>query len=562
MKVTSAQANIRRAHASRMLRSRRRPTGQAASLPAIFIGILVIAAVGLFAFEIARVTIAKSQLTAATEAAALAGAAAMAGATDTDINTIHTNGRTIARAVFKQNDVFGRMLTDVFEGTTGNVALGQTRLHFRYLDPKNNNAEVPAGDKRGKILEIESTYGYLPVFAGFLGMGNTPLGITATAQGGVGSLDLVLCFDCSGSMDDQTKVTRVRRRWDPGAGKIVYEVVGEGALCTSHGSIRPQQLEFAPGFNGALRGATDAGSPPGNFPPGTAPTSGITDVVVNCDEQNHFAGITVDGFDFPNLAALVEASRGNLDSAARFNSSQANTTLGGIVTPKPGYQAKYFEIARKHIHPIFEAEQAAQEFYRLMNQNTDAHFGLVGFQGQIGAPGFTFNQPNVGSSYPAGGNGAFALPAVNLNQTEAQTNFTECHTQVATMVPFGATNIGGCCERAIQQFATGARKDAKKAIILFTDGEPTVGGPLSGDPTANARQAAQLARTKGIALYTVGLALDPSMLASQRAILGDDTPGGMAKIAGNGSRFFQVTNAANLNTAFASIARHLTQLVQ
>jgi hypothetical protein len=73
--------------------------------------------------------------------------------------------------------------------------------------------------------------------------------------------------------------------------------------------------------------------------------------------------------------------------------------------------------------------------------------------------------------------------------------------------------------------------------------------------------AAQQAKQKGIAIYTVGLALDPSLIPTQKMVLGDDTPTGMAKIAGNGGRYFPVTSSQNIRGAFASIARQLSQLV-
>jgi hypothetical protein len=440
-------------------------------------------------------------------------------------------------------------------------AVNHMKLRMRFLDPKRNNLPVPPGDPTGKVLEVETKFGMKPLFAEYVGVAAV-LPVIARAQGGVGDLDIALAFDVSGSMDDETQLTRVLRRWDPAEAKVKYDVVAQGKLAMSHGSARPQQLEFGSGFNPQLRGATD-NSAPGNFPPGVAAPTGFTDVVVNLDEKSAFAGLSEGGFDFPNVATLVEASRGNLENAAVFESSKANTTLGGIVTPRAGYQAKYFQLAAEHIHPLVDAKMAASDFFTLMNKNANTHFSFVAFDDQVGnSPTFTYNQPNVATSYPAGGIGRFPLPAVPLDKQEENTKFADCMGAITNLVASGGTNIGGATNKAIDFYNTESRPNAKKAIILFTDGEPTAGGPLSGNPRQNCILAAQKARSKGIAVYTVGLALNPALLPTQREVLGDNTPQGMAKIAGNGSKFFPVTSSSNIRAAFANIARHLSTLVE
>lgn len=536
------------------VRNIRNQRGQALSVPAVLIATLIIGMIGIFSFEIARSSSARDQLRTATESAALAGAAALASFPSNDATAWHADAISAAKSVFHRNEIYGSSLSGATEGT-GTPSANQTLLEFRFIDPLTKTP-VAQGDPRGKVLEVTAHHGYLPLFASFLGTTLTVLPVHAQAQGGLGELDVVLCFDCSGSMETNTLVSNVKRTWNAATGKIDYI-----STPASHSvaAMRPQWL----GCNAELRGATDSGSPPGNFPPGVAPDSGITDTVVNVDEQTTFGGLSEGGFDFPNVGALVEASRGNLDSVAAFNASMANTTLSGAVTPKPGYQAKYFELARKHTHPFAEAEAAAKNFYNLMNRNTKAHFGFVAFQGIVGeTPTTSFNEQNVSFAYPPGGIGTFPVPGISLQSDPNITNFNECLSAVSSVVPEGGTNIGGSVERAIRMFDTGARKNARKAIIVFTDGAPSVGNPLSGDPRANCQLAAQLAKSKNIAVYTVGLALEPGMIPTQHEVLGDDVSTGMAFIAGNDSKFFQVTDASQLNSAFTSIARHLTQLVQ
>lgn len=534
----------------------RNQRGQALTIPSILLTVMVLGVIGIFSFEIARSATARDQLRTATEAAALAGAAALASFPQDDPAAWHAEAINSARSVLFRNDIFGNTIIAI--PAVGNPPANLTFVQFEFIDPVTK-AVVPQGDARGKVLQITSRHGYTPLFNSVTRGSFPTFPIVAQASGGLGELDVALCFDCSGSMEFETRVSRVRRTWNAATGRIDYVVQDNPSNSSS--SMRPQQLSG--GLNTVLRGPTDSGTPPGNFPPGVATSTGFTDAVCHFDEQTTFGGFSEGGFDFPNIATLVEAQRGNLENLAVFNSSQASTALAGTVTPKPGYQAKYFELARKHTHPFAEAEEAGKNFYRLMNRNTRAHFGFVAFNHDVGQDSSTsFTQPNISASYPAGGNGNFPLPAITLNATPDATNFNECNAALGTCVPDGNTNIGGSVERAIRMFDTGARPNARKAIILFTDGSPTAGGPLSSNPFENCQRAAQLARSKGIAVYTVGLALDPSLISQQRAVLGDDVPTGMAFIAGNESKFFQVTDPSQLNSAFTQIARHLTQLVQ
>lgn len=525
-------------------------SGQAVALPMIIIALTIILVIGMFSFEVGRIAIARDQLQSATEAAALAGAAAMAGSANTDIAVAQQEAKDAAKRVFRDNEIFGGLLLFSQETQSAPIFPGSASLVFQFLDPNNNNAPVPEGDPRGKAFEVRSDYALASLAGQVIGLKNSVTRIQAKSSGGVGELDVVLCFDCSNSMRFNTLTTVVNRRFNTSTGKIDYNILAERSISPT-GGIAPQDL----GVNAALRGQTN-NSLPGNTPPASASPIGVTDAVVNLDESPSFGGFSEGEFTFPNLAALVEASRGNLENEAVFQSSGAVMALQGIVTPKAGYKAKYFELARKHTHPWAEAEKAATDFFTLMNNNTRAHFGLVTFNSIVGnSPAFTFSEPNVGASYPAGGLGVFPLPAIPLSAANGQTNFNEAKNALAQVVPFNNTNIGGSLDRAQQFFsANTTRPNAKKAIILFTDGIPTAGNP---SPEQAAFQAANQCRQKGIAVFTVGLNLNPGERQEQAQILNQITG-----TAGNGGRFFQVTDASKLNAAFSSIARSLTQIVQ
>ncbi len=150
--------------------------------------------------------------------------------------------------------------------------------------------------------------------------------------------------------------------------------------------------------------------------------------------------------------------------------------------------------------------------------------------------------------------------------TAGNTQFDKVNDALNSCVAMGSTNIGAAVHAATQDLKTNARLGSVKAILLFTDGEPTVpSGPLSADPKANARMAAVEARDAGIAVYTVGLAQNPVIIPDQKDILNDTnsdpTTGGMAGIAGHGGTFTLVTESSELRTSFAKIARHLVKLI-
>ena len=527
-------------------------------IPVILIAFLAVGVVGIFAFEICRTAAVRDQLRAATEAAALAGSTTLAGSSSLDPSTSQNNALTAAMKIFSKNDIFGTQLTRVENDFSASPKDGHVKVKITFIDPKTHRP-VSVGDPKGKVMQVETKFGMRPLFADLVGATAVSLPVEATAQGGVGDLDIVLCFDISGSMDDQTKVTDVRRRWDPAEGKVKYDIVFNGTMLERHQAEWPQQLNV----NSALRGATNTGSPPGNFPPGVGTVNGTTDAVVNLDEHDVFSGFSQDGFDFPTVGALVEAERGNLENAGVFTASKADTGLNGAVTPRPGYQAAYLKFAHQHTHPIAEARAAASDFFNLMNKNSNAHFGLVAFDDGFGADA-TSKEPgsNISPSYPPGGQGQFPRPTITIQKPEENTNFNEVTNATGGLVALGGTNIGGATNKAIDMFTeSNSRANAKKIIIVFTDGDPTTGGPLSGDPRVNCQLAARKAKTKGIAIYTVGLALDPNLIPTQKQVLGDDTATGMAKLAGNGGRYFPVTSSQNIRGAFASIARQLSQLV-
>jgi hypothetical protein len=587
----------------------RKASGQAIISLGLLIAFFVLLVVGLFSFEINRVSIARQQLTAACDAAALAAAATLASSDNVNPADAHNQCMNTALNTFKKNSIIGVSLTDAqfASGPDNQPSSGESALYIQFLNPRQNNQPVAIGDPDGKTVRIGASFGLDPAFARFLGIGTVP--IYANSSGGVPSLDIALAFDVSASIDDQTPVTFVRRVWNATTNKIsyivastssgsrvgalaqgpIYDIIGPPPEGSAVDGLYPQQLSDSnspnknrwplhfservgsAGSAPGLRGATDAGSPPGNFPPGTSGT-GIaqtyTDLVVNIDGKNVFAGVqSSDGYNFPDLATLVEAARGNLENATVFQNSKANLSVPSNVFPRAGYQAKYFELAAANVHPLGDAQVAAKEFLTIMNTNTDAHFSFVAFTTNAGTSATsTMNMQKVDNSYRVAGSINCPVPCIALDRATGATNFSTCTNAIFQTRATSGTNIGDAIDKAVTLIKNNSRRGAKKAIVLFTDGQPTSGNPLDADPWKNARKAAENADKEGIAIYSIGLAQVPEIIPGETAILNDTNAdpatGGVSAIAGHGGKFFLVTNVSNLRMTFENIARQLVQLVR
>ncbi len=582
---------------------RRDPRGQGLLSLMMLFALIIFPMFAVLGFEFGRLYLAKQELQSASDAAALTGTATLASSDNTNPTQAHLDAIESALKIFKANTALGVPFTSatvVASKAALTCNVGESKLFFEFLNPVTYAVE-PLSSPNGKVVKITASTGSELAFGKFLGIKSW--GVNAVSTSAVPKLDMVVCFDVSGSMDDQTPVTFVKRVWDEtlGTGKIVYkDVVGvngvmkgkiydimkPGAMGTSLNAVQPQLLtdayynskayfsEYLASYYGTkgLRSNSvypEAGAPPGNCPPGTAFTFDgfrcFTDEVVNIDGKDFFGGFVYDGYSFPDVATLVEASRGNLENDVVFKSSRAYTSVS--VTPRPGYQKAYFEAAAKQIRPLIDAKDAVLTMNQILNTDADTHFGFAAFDSEVGtAPSSTVDWHNIDDAAPYGAIQPFPLPRVVISKIAGTTQFNEVNTSIKSCVAMGATNIGAAIHAATQDLKANARQGSVKAIILFTDGQPTApGGPLDADPKANARKAAVAARDAGIAIYTVGLAQNAAIIPDQKAILNDDNPdpttGGIAAIAGNGGTFNLVTDATQLRTTFAKIARRLVKLV-
>lgn len=562
------------------------------------LGLIVLPMLAIFAFEVSRTVLATQMLKNVTDAAALAAVATVASADIKDPILAQQNAKKVALNLYKQNTVLGQPLTDssISAVKDGNPNAFQSQLYFEFLDPISKKP-LPEGDPNGRVVRISASYGMVPAFGKFLGVSKQV--IRAYSHGAVPQIDVVVCFDVSGSIDDETKITLVKRQWDDALDTILYKTPTNTS--TNHGTIRSICRPPATGtsFNAAFpmglssvgRGMEfsekvaddanakgmrsnsvfpEAGQAPGNY--NGAPTFDsnhkgmFTDLVVNLDDNDTFGGFTTkSGYSFPDINTLVEASRGNLETDALRTSSLAYKSV--TVAAKNGYQAEYFKEAALHLQPIQDAKDAVGVFCQIINNNADAHFGLVAFDHMVGSSATSGeNRQTLDDSTPYGATVSVPVPLITLDKADNATKFNDVLNAMPQLVAKGSTNIGLAIKTAVEQLNANGRTNAVKAVILFTDGQPTAGGPLASDAFLNARKAATLAQKSGVAVYTIGLATNSALIPNQTAILNDTNSdpnsGGIAAISGQGATFHQVTDSKKLREAFQKVARHLVQLVQ
>ncbi|MBS1954840.1 MAG: VWA domain-containing protein [Cyanobacteria bacterium SZAS-4] len=572
--------------------------GQSMIALVMIVGLVTLPLIGIFTFEVGRLHLAKQQLQNASDAAALAAVATLASEDNLNPQAAHIDAMQTALGIFKKNFVLSTQLSQTAIASSANIvpANGSANIFFEFVNPLTMQVE-PISSPNAKIVRVYSNFSTLTAFGKFVGIKD--LNVNAISKGAVPQLDVIFCFDVSGSMDDQTPVTFVKRKWDQN--KIVYEVanasngkaegkifdvVQPGESGSSLNGAEPQLLDQAywnsnmqftetlardagvPGLR-SLNGYPDQGKPPGNFPPGAAPTwdgyNAFTDLVVNIDGNQTFSGFTFNGFRFPDRATLVEAARGNLENQSVYIQSKAYTAVS--VSPQAGYQNAYQQAAAARLQPMKDAKDASTMFTDIINTDTDCHFGFVAFDGEIGtSSNSTEDWYSIDQDVPYGPVKPFALPVVPLDAAPGNTNYATVNGAIKSCVALGSTNIGAAVDKAVQELKAHARPGSVKAIVLFTDGQPTTpAGPLDSDPWTNARKAAIEARDAGIPVYTIGLAQNQAIVAGETAILNDTNSdpanGGIAGIAGHGGTFNLVTNSSQLRKTFEKIARHLVELV-
>ncbi|MDZ4832892.1 MAG: pilus assembly protein TadG-related protein [Candidatus Melainabacteria bacterium] len=216
---------------------------------------------GLFAFDASRVQMAQRELTATCDAAALAGTAmltsydvsndtgppASAVAAGQKLLDAQNNSGAYAYNMFLMGNVLGQWVrpqTTLVSnlGQLSTTTDGECKVCIGLVDPQNGYssvAPVVPGNAAGTAIGVYAGYGYHPAFISFFGVGN--VGIRAASVGGLPQVDAVLVLDLSGSMDDLTPITLVKRYWDAHRGSTF----GEPEPATGYTGSNPDTLGWA-----------------------------------------------------------------------------------------------------------------------------------------------------------------------------------------------------------------------------------------------------------------------------------------------------------------------------
>ncbi len=191
---------------------------------ALFMFIMLI---GFFAFDSSRLQMAQRELTATCDAASLAGTAMLTSApidnddaTASKLRAAQTQACGYATNMFRAGNMLGRSLASATVVTplsaVGVVgAPASCNVMIALADPLNQYVGVAPTFPdciNGRAIMCYAGYTYQPVFLGIVGI--QKVGLNAASGGGLPQVDAVLVFDNSGSMDDATNVTFVRRTWD------------------------------------------------------------------------------------------------------------------------------------------------------------------------------------------------------------------------------------------------------------------------------------------------------------------------------------------------------------
>ncbi|HEY9714020.1 MAG TPA: vWA domain-containing protein [Chroococcales cyanobacterium] len=335
----------------------RRASGQVALALNLVIAIFIVGSLGLAAYEMSRVLLARDQLKHSLELAALAGTASLASTSATG-STALNEAKTVAINILKMNSILGTPLTSTVREVTSLSALNPVPsgidVYVEFDDPITKQPTANPSN----VMRLYGAYKYVAFSGGFGSVGVYTCMLEEQALSSLPALDLVIVHDSSGSMDDGTNVTFVRRYFDPSVNppQPSYTIPNPGGipeqgplgtlLCpTIIGSqvngLEPQNLDAAGdpktancpkefsevgtmGTTVPLRGVMNTGSMPGDAPPSlggvglagmTKGPGNTTDTYAIAPGRNRWS-LTSAILDFGKLGRLADFGKFSLEQSA------------------------------------------------------------------------------------------------------------------------------------------------------------------------------------------------------------------------------------------------------
>lgn len=455
---------------------------------------------GLFSFEISRVSLAQHQLQNAVDASALAAASGKVnGLKDPDVKE---SGLTM----FRRNQVTVVSLKPAYLSKTAETdnARANKSIYGMEID-----------DAKGRIKAV-GAFGYVPAFANILGLG--PVTIRATAYAGTkntgasGFGDIVIALDISDSIkggcginaqpDGSSSKSWVVRRHTNVKGtvpKFTYTTVTKSA----GKGMPPKTIQITPHMSNSPAGLHLGG----NFYH-AIPNPAKVDFKGNSNAIFKKFG------DKPleeQVAFLVESKMGHLNELgdkSKFDPDNkvdkfhlGDTALkkylpsvgDGTLSKGNDYRAAYDEAALPFVHPLYEEKRDLKFLVeQIVKQNPDANIALVGFAPRAGGHFKSPPKPKKGQPAPAinfppeqgvsGSDYGYGDSAIGKTAKIPFVRFTKDHDKIIKSAElcttFAGTNTTDALNVAHALLTENGRnlKGIPQACFLLTDGIPTVGG--------------------------------------------------------------------------------------
>lgn len=535
---------------------------------------LVVLMIGFFGAEIWYASVANSHIRNMCDAASMAAAARIVSSRDETMGEARAAAKALAIDVMRHTTVMGESMGSIAENTNieelKSLPVGKAVYSVKYYDQFGR--ESP---QNGKRIRVQAAFCTAPFSNKLLGL--SPYLVKSEGNSSAAKLDMTFCLDTSLSMATDTPVAFVRRDLDPTMDpelyppveRVRYNVLRQGIankmpVWGMFGSVEPLYLhsydqntgEKALKFDPSLRGTnvpekggmTDVGVPPAGS---SETTTVFTDRV-----------IVGQSAPFDNPIVCVEAARGNLNSEDLFKASGAKYAFARqnppiSITPSSDFKKNYERATRPLIQPFNNAKTEIKDFFKLLENNTDSHVSIVPFSD--GAPtmeGQKRKQWRVAKDFKTPGNPPdlqekkdYEFGKVELNQTDAR--FGKVKEEMDKFDLFGGTDIPRAVREATKTLSgNGTRSEARKVILLFTDGDPT----SYEDPIAESIAAAEEAGAKGITLFAVGYLHGG---ANSKA---EQTLKSMVERNGLHGKAFIVRGNDELHEVFRVLARELVTL--
>ncbi|MBS2000788.1 MAG: VWA domain-containing protein [Cyanobacteria bacterium SZAS LIN-5] len=277
----------------------RKPSGQVAIALNLVIALFVVGSLGIAAYEMTRILLAREQLKNCLEFAALAGTASLASSSASGAPAT-AEAKAVALNMFKMNSILGQPLAsnvrEVPSLSQMNPTTASVDMFVEFDDPISKQPTANPSN----VMRLYGAYKYVLFSGGFGSIGVLSYNLTEQALSALPALDLILVHDNSSSMDDLTPVTVVRRYYDPNVyppqpsytiptpGGAPEQGPISGVFCpvligTPLNGLEPQNLDAAGdprnslclkefsevgnvGTTVPLRGVTNTGAMPGDAP--------------------------------------------------------------------------------------------------------------------------------------------------------------------------------------------------------------------------------------------------------------------------------------------------------